>query len=130
MTAISLVKLYRHYVHTNFTLTDSFVPKSDALSVMIDSISTTSLTISWAPVEELRATSYTISYSNTNNTQCFTDSDDITGIAASDTMYTLTDLQESTEYSITVTALLSDEKTERWTLVAATLASGEKFTAI
>ena len=118
------------YIHTNFTLTDSFMPKADSLSVSQDSASTTSLTISWALAEELAATSYTISYSNTNNTQCFTDSDDITGIAASETTYTLTDLQEGTEYSISVTALLSDGKTERWTLVAATIASGKTFTAL
>ena len=101
--------------------------KTDPLSVTLDSTSVTSMTLSWALPEELTATSYTISYSNTNNTQCFTDSNDITDIAASETTYTLTDLQEDTEYSITVTALLSDGETERDTLVAATMASGKCF---
>ena len=61
--------------------------------------------------------SYTISYSNTN-TDCFTDSDDITGIAASETMYTLTDLEEGTEYFITVTVTLSDGETAVVSLTA------------
>ena len=49
--------------------------------------------------------SYTISYSNTD-TDCFTDSSTITGIAGDERMYTLTGLEEGTEYSVTVTALL------------------------
>ena len=71
----------------------------------------------------MTATSYTISYSNTN-TDCFTDSDDITGIAASETMYTLTGLQEGTEYSITVTAILSDGETAEDSLTATTMTAG------
>ena len=67
--------------------------------------------------------SYSISYSNTN-TDCFTDSDDITGIAVSETMYALTDLEEGTEYSITVTALLSDGETVEDSLTATTTADG------
>ena len=67
--------------------------------------------------------SYTISYSNTN-TDCFTDFDDITGIAATETMYTLTDLQEGTEYSITVTATLSGGESAEDSLTATTMAAG------
>ena len=67
--------------------------------------------------------SYSISYSNTN-TDCFTDSNGITGIAASETMYTLTDLQEGSEYYITVTALLSDGGTAENSIAATTIASG------
>ena len=67
--------------------------------------------------------SYSISYSNTN-TDCFTDSDDMTGIAASETMYELTDLEEGTEYSISVTALLSDGSTAEDSLTATTTAAG------
>ena len=64
--------------------------------------------------------SYSISYSNTN-TDCFTVSyDDITDIASSETRYILTDLQEGTEYSITVTALLSDGETVEHSLTATT----------
>ena len=55
----------------------------------------------------MTVTEYTISHSNTD---CLNDIyDDITGISDSETMYTLTDLEEGTEYSITVTAILSDD---------------------
>ena len=70
---------------------------------------------------------YSISYSNTNNTQCFTDSNDISDISASETIYNLTGLQEATEYSITVTAILSglsDKETIKDSLRATTLTAG------
>ena len=71
----------------------------------------------------MTATSFTISYFNTN-TQCFTDSSDITDIAGSETMYTVTDLQEGTEYSITVTAMLSAGGSGEDSLTATTMAAG------
>ena len=99
------------------------IPSAGALSVSVDSTSTTSLTISWTLHDSVTATSYTISYSNTN-TQCFTESyDDIIGITDSETMYTLTELQEDSEYSITVTAILSDGETGD-SLRATTMAAG------
>ena len=67
---------------------------------------------------------YSISYSNTNNTQCFIDSNDISDISGSETMYNLTGLQEATEYSITVTAILNDEETVEDSLTATTLPDG------
>ena len=67
---------------------------------------------------------YSISYSNTNNTQCFNDSNDISDISTSKTMYNLTGLQEATEYSITVTAILSDGETAVDSLTATTLPDG------
>ena len=82
----------------------------------------TSLVVKW----EFLSTSKTvsISYSNTNNTQCFTDSNDISDISGSETMYNLTGLQEATEYSITVTAILSDGGTVQDSLTATTLPDG------
>ena len=101
-----------------------FLFVASALSVSINSTSTTSLTISWTLDDSVTATSYTISYSNTN-TDCFTGSyDDITGIAASETMYTLTGLEEGTEYSITVTAILSDGETTEDSITAITMTTG------
>ena len=92
------------------------------LSVSVGSTSATSVTILWTLDDSVTATSYTISYSNTN-TQCFTESyDDIT-VTASETMYTLTGLQEATEYSITVTAILSDRYLTATTM-ATTMAAG------
>ena len=84
---------------------DKFPYLIDALSVTVDSTFSTSLKISWELDHRMTPASYNISYSNTN-TDCFTDSSDFTGIAANETMYTLTDLQENTEYSITVTTFL------------------------
>ena len=98
---------------------------SGALSVMLDSKSTTSLTISWTLFGGVTATDYTISYSNIN-TDCFTHSDTITDVpdSESDTTYTLNDLKKGTEYSITVTATLSGEGTGEDSLTATTMAAG------
>ena len=102
--------------------TDHICHSTDALSVSVDSTTSTSVTISWTLFGEVTATSdYTISYSNTN-TQCFTDSDNITGITATET--TLTGLQEGTQYSITVTVMLSNGKTGSDTTTATTMAAG------
>ena len=111
---------YHLYCESSFTALST-----DLLSVTLVSTSTTSLTVSWTLVlaEGVTATSYTISYSNTD-TQCFTDSNDITDIADSETMYIVTDLQEGTEYSITVTAMLSDGESGGDSLTASTMATG------
>ena len=84
----------------------SFSPQSDGLTVLATPSSSTSLAISWALEDSLTATSYTISYSNTN-TDCFTHSR--SDISASGTSHTLTGLEEGTEYSITVTATLTGD---------------------
>ena len=99
-----------------------------SVDVTVDStsITTDSLTISWTVTElaeDVTVTEYIISYSNTD---CPNDIyDDITGISDSETMYTLTDLEEGTEYSITVTAVLSDDgETASDTVTATTIAVG------
>ena len=76
----------------------------DLLPISVISQSSTTSNISWSLTDGVTAISYAISYANTNTTQCFFDSDDITGIT--ENMYTLTGLQEGTEYSVTVTATL------------------------
>ena len=93
------------------------------LSVYISTTSTTSQVISWILTEGVVVTSYNISYINTD-TQCFNDSDVITDIGANETMYTVTGLQEDTEYSISVTAMLSDGGTGEDNLTASTMATG------
>ena len=87
------------YYHTMFST-------PDGLSVSVTSSTTTSLTISWALEESLIATSYSISYSATD-TDCIPGSNTIPPIDGSETMYRLDDLEEGTEYSITVTATLT-----------------------
>ena len=69
-------------------------------------------------------TGYSILYSSTD-TQCFTDSDTVFGIAAGETSHTLTDLEEGTEYIITVTALLTGGGTDEDSATATTLAAGD-----
>ena len=69
-----------------------------------------SLIISWTVDAGVIVDSYTISYINTD-TDCFTDSGTCDDIDGDETMYGLTGLEEGTEYSITVTALLADGDT-------------------
>ena len=97
---------------------------SDALSVMLESKATTSLTISWTLVDGVTATDYTISYSNINNTECITAGyPDIT-TGGSESSRVLMGLEEGTEYSITVTATLSGGGTGEDSLTATTMTVG------
>ena len=52
-------------------------------------------------------------------------SDTISGIAAGETSHTLTNLEEGTEYTITVTALLTGGGSDEDIVTATTLAAGE-----
>ena len=65
----------------------------------LEATNTTTVTITWTLGTETTASSYNISYTNTN---CFIITDTITGVNGS--QYTLTGLEEGTEYSITLTA--------------------------
>ena len=96
----------------------------DGLSVSVISSTTTSLTISLALVESLIATSYSISYSATD-TDCIPGSNTIPPIDGSETMYRLDDLEEGTEYSITVTATITGGGSQEDMDVGTTLAAGE-----
>ena len=102
--------------------TKNFSLQTDGLSISVGSSSTTSITILWSLVEGVTATDYTISYSNTD-TDCFSDSR--SGISASGTSHTLTDLEEATEYSITVTASLTAGGTEMASITANTITDSQ-----
>ena len=103
-----------------------FFSSPDGLSVSVISSTTTSLTISWALVEGVTATSYSISYSATD-TDCIPGSNTmIPPIAGSEKMYRLDDLEEGTEYSITVTATLTGGGTDQEDMAeGTTVAAGE-----
>ena len=93
------------------------------LSLSISSTSDNTVTLLLILANDVTVTEYIISYSNTD---CPNDMyDDITGISANETMYTLDDLKEGTEYSITVTAILSDDGgTASDTVTATTMSVG------
>ena len=97
---------------------------SQTVSVNSVTIDSTSLAISWSLADGAAVTGYSISYSNTD-TQCFTDSDTVSGVAAGETSHTLTDLEEATEYTITVTALLTGGGSDEDSVTATTPAAGE-----
>ena len=67
------------------------------------SLSATSLNITWELVYVLTAITYTIYYNNIY-TDCFNDSGVIHDIDGSETGYTLTGLEEGSNYSIIVKA--------------------------
>ena len=77
---------------------------------------------SWTLGEGLTAAFYTISYINND---CHNDTyDDIIGIGGNTTMYRVLDLQEGTNYSITLTAYLTDGRVAYGVLTTATMSVG------
>ena len=108
----------------------SSVPIDDVnFSVVITSLSATSLTLnlSWTlRGPSMTVLNYTVSYTNTNNTDCFNNVNNVTGIPSNATTHALilTGLQEATEYSITVTVVLSNEEVVIRNLFTATMADG------
>ena len=118
---LPLNKLIAHaqYIHqqNDARLIFSF-SLSDALFLSVGSVSTTSITISWTLAEDVTATSYIISYYNTN---CSSDTYD------SNTTYNmerrLTELEEGTTYLITVTTTLRNHII-KYNISASTNATG------
>ena len=96
---------------------------TEGLTVSATTLSKTSISVSWEPQNTLTASGYTISYTSTNNTECFTDSG--SGISASGTSHPVDNLEEGTQYSITVTATLSKGGTLQGSATAATLTASE-----
>ena len=97
-----------------------YIHVADALSVMAMSLSPISLTISWILTDAVIVESYTISYSSMG---CISNVNSA-NIAGSMTMYTLTGLEEGTEYTITVTAMLTGGSTGAYTERVTTVTIG------
>ena len=76
------------------------------ISVMVGplhtSVTSISIYIQWTVINAITATGYTISYSNIDNTECFTDSNTVTDIDGSADGFTIGGLEEGTQYTITV----------------------------
>ena len=97
---------------------------TDAFTMIgVSTTTATSVSISWTLADDVTVTGYSLSYSNTD-TSCFSDSDTVSGIAGSTTQHTLRNLQEFTEYTITVTAMLSGGGTGQVSGTVTTLPAG------
>ena len=98
------------------------------LSPTVTETTTSSVSLNMSWTLRTSTTAYTIFYSN-NNPECFNDSNSLT---TSETMYTLTGLEEGTEYSITITANVTGGGggiTED-TITATTMAAGESYISL
>ena len=80
-----------------------------AISVVDISATVTSISLRWTVIDGVQPSGYTVSYSNTDNTDCFTISDTVSITDASDMDYDIEGLEEGTDYTITVTLLRDDD---------------------
>ena len=102
-----------------------------ALSVTVDSVNSSSISLRWSVAEGAMVSGYEISYTNANNTECFNDSDTEFIEEGSSDGYELEGLEEDTEYSITVTLSHDDNGVnDTQTLTAATLDARELHSLI
>ena len=100
---------------------------SDAISVTVVSAMTTSIVISWTLIAGAVAEEYTISYSNTENTDCFTISQTVPITDGLDVSYNIEDLEEGTEYSISVRLIRGGAVTDMDTVKHSTADAGESY---
>ena len=98
---------------------------SVAISVTVVSAMTTSIVISWTLIAGVVAEEYTISYSNTENTDCFTISQTVPITDGSEDSYNIEDLEEGTEYSISVSLIRGGAVTDMDNIKHSTTDAGE-----
>ena len=103
---------------------------SDAISVTVVSAMTTSIVISWTLITGVVAEEYTISYSNTENTECFTISQTVSITDGSEGSYNIEGLEEGTEYSIAVSLIRGGGVTDMDTVKHFTTDAGESLVII
>ena len=98
----------------------SICSPTDEITITVNAVDVSSIIFSWTRVDGINPTTYTISYSNTNNTQCFNSSFILLQISGSATGHTIDGLEEATEYIITVT-MFYDERSSSDRVAATTL---------
>ena len=91
-----------------------------AISVTVRAAPATSIFIEWTVVDGVDLTGFTVSFSNTDSTDCFTDTNTTTIIDGSIRSYNIEGLQEGTEYTIIVSLLRGDEATDEDTVTQVT----------
>ena len=101
-----------------------------AISVTVRAAPATSIFIDWTVVDGVVPTGFTVSFSNTDNTDCFTDTSTTTITDGSARSYNIEDLQEGTEYTIIVSLLRGDEATDEDTVTQATDDARETLNAM
>ena len=97
------------------------------LSVTADTVNSSSISIQWSVAEGTVVSGYTILYTNTNNTECFNDSDTVSISEGSSNSYEIEDLEEDTEYRITLTLSHENGPNDTEILMIATNDAGEPF---
>ena len=75
-------------------------------------------------IDTISPTGYTLSYSNTGNTQCFNTSDTVPSVPSTETSYTIGGLEEATEYTITVALSREDGGSDEDRVMATTSPAG------
>ena len=101
---LEVIPFFMYSNHMYIRLDRPF-PLSAAISATVVSAMPTSILIRWSVSDSGEPPSgYNISYSNTENTDCFTISETAVSITSDDRdgSYNIESLQEGTEYSITV----------------------------
>ena len=81
----------------------------------------------WTLERGLTATAYNVSYLINNDTDCFNDSSAAFNAAVSQTMYTVTGLEEGTQYSVTITAILTGGETVNDSDITSTQTAGTDY---
>ena len=90
--------------------------------MQVSSVTATSVNISWTVADGVTVTDYSLFYSNTD-TLCFSDSGTVS-IDGSATQHTLRNLQEYTEYNITVTGMIILGEPQQVSVIATTMSAG------
>lgn len=99
----------------------------DKLTLFAISSTNTSITLLWVLDNSLTAAVYTIYYFSTEDKLCFSDCKTIPDIPGSETVKTLTGLEEGTEYSLTVAATFARGEVVFDTTTATTMPASQSL---